>query len=124
MCGHHALLPKALKVPVCYDQTGDELYRGGYADVWKGKYRDRDVAIKVTRIYSNDELQKIIHVRCSIYAYYVLLTTFCAEVLQRGCDVEIPSTSLCPATARCIDVRESVCNDFRVDVKWEHQSIR
>ena len=29
-------------------------------DVWKGKHRDRDVAIKVLRVYSDSDLQKII----------------------------------------------------------------
>ena len=91
--------------------------------MWKGKYRDGDVAVKVIRTYSNDELRKIINVGCSISVYYELMTTFYTEVLQRGCDVEIPSTYQRLAATRCIDVRGSVRNDFRVDAKWEHQSI-
>jgi hypothetical protein len=61
-CGRHALLPRALKIPVCYDRTSVALYRGGYADVWKGEHRGRDVAVKVIRTYSNDDLQKIVGV--------------------------------------------------------------
>ena len=91
--------------------------------MWKGKYRDGDVAVKVIRTYSNDELRKIINVGCSISVYYELMTTFYTEVLQRGCDVEIPSTYQRLAATRCINVRGSVRNDFRVDAKWEHQSI-
>ena len=49
-----------MKIPVWYDRTGRALYRGGFADVWKGKYRDRDVAIKVLRTYSTSDFQKII----------------------------------------------------------------
>jgi serine/threonine protein kinase len=61
-CGRHALLPGTLKIPVCYDRTGTALYRGGYADVWKGQHCGRDVAVKVIRTCSNDDLQKIVGV--------------------------------------------------------------
>ena len=44
MCGGHALLPTALNIPVSYERTGDALYRGGFADVWKGEHRGREVA--------------------------------------------------------------------------------
>ena len=59
-CGRHALLPRVLKIPVCYG--GVALYRGGFADVWKGEHCGRDVAVKVIRTYSNSDLQKIIGV--------------------------------------------------------------
>jgi hypothetical protein len=62
-CGHHALLPRTLKIPVCYDRTGTALYRGGFADVWKGQHCGRDVAVKVIRTYSDDDLQRVIGVR-------------------------------------------------------------
>ena len=61
-CGHHALLPRALKIPACYDRTGTALYRGGFADVWKGKHCGRDVAVKVIRTYSDDDLRRVIGV--------------------------------------------------------------
>jgi len=47
-------------VPACYDRTSDALYRGGFADVWKGAYCGRDVAVKVLRTYSTSDLQKIV----------------------------------------------------------------
>ena len=62
ICGRHALLPKALKIPSCYNQSSAALYRGGFADVWKGEHRGQDVAVKVIRTYSNSDLQKIIGV--------------------------------------------------------------
>ena len=65
ICGRNALLPRALKIPTCYDRTGTALYRGGFADVWKGKHCGRDVAVKVIRTYSNEGLQKIIGVSYS-----------------------------------------------------------
>ena len=49
-------------IPVCYDRTRVALYKGGFADVWKGEYRGRDVAVKVIRTYSNSDLQKIVGV--------------------------------------------------------------
>jgi hypothetical protein len=63
-CGRHALLPKSLEIPICYDRTGVALFRGGFADVWKGEHRGRDVAVKVIRTYSNSDLQKITGVSC------------------------------------------------------------
>ena len=66
MCGRHALLPRGLKITVCYDQAGAVLYRGGFADVWKGEYCGRDVAVKVLRTYSNGGLQKLIDVGCRL----------------------------------------------------------
>ena len=58
-CGFHELLPKNLKVSVSYNRNEYPLFRGGYADVWKGEHCGRDVAVKVIRIYSRSDLQKI-----------------------------------------------------------------
>ena len=35
------------------------LYSGGYADVWMGEHQGRKVAVKVLRIYSTSDLDKI-----------------------------------------------------------------
>jgi hypothetical protein len=75
-CGRNALLPRALKIPVYYDRASAALYRGGFADVWKGEYRGRNVAVKVIRTYSTDNLQKIIGVSyrpCSFLAFLALI---------------------------------------------------
>ncbi|KAF9786152.1 kinase-like domain-containing protein [Thelephora terrestris] len=63
-CGYYALLPRALQVQACYDRTSNALYRGGYADVWKGEHRGQDVAVKVIRMYSNDDLRRVINRFC------------------------------------------------------------
>ena len=125
MCGYHARLPSTLNVLVDYDQTTSPLYRGGYADVWKGKYCGQDVAVKVLRIYSSEELQKVIKVSCWLHpvSIHSALTISRAEVLQGSCDLEIPSTPECPTVDGCIDVRGSVHNDIRVDGEWNHQSV-
>ena len=74
-CGRQALLPSTLKIPVCYDRTGTALYRGGYADVWKGQHYGRDVAVKVIRTYSNDDLQKVVGVSYYLCSRSVYLCT-------------------------------------------------
>jgi hypothetical protein len=105
-CGHHALLPRSLKILVRYDRTSTALYRGGFADVWKGQHFNRDVAVKVIRTYSDDDLQRVIGVRywsCSLSTWLRADTTSVA-VLQGGRDVENTPTSEYPATHRSNDV--------------------
>ena len=63
-CGLHGLLPQALKVPIYYDRNGYPLYQGGYADVWKGTYYNREVAVKVIRTCSKSNLKRVISVSC------------------------------------------------------------
>jgi len=53
-----------MKILVWYDRMGSALYRGGFADVWKGEHCGRDVAVKVLRTYTNGDLQKVIGVSC------------------------------------------------------------
>ena len=125
-CGHHALLPRTLKIPVCYDRTGTALYRGGFADVWKGQHCGRDVAVKVIRTYSDDDLQRVIGVG---YWSWSLATCLRADmttvaVLQGGCDVEVAPTSKYPIADRSDDVRDSIRNGFRLDGRRKHQRLR
>ena len=67
-------------IPICYDRTGVALYRGGFADVWKGEHCGRDVAVKVIRTYSNSDLQRIIGVSCLLHSLSVCLRTDAARV--------------------------------------------
>ena len=64
VCGNHGLLPRASEIRVSYNHASCSAYRGGYADVWKGKHCERDVAVKVIRIYTKTDLQKAIGVSC------------------------------------------------------------
>ncbi|KAF9789484.1 kinase-like domain-containing protein [Thelephora terrestris] len=64
VCGRHAIIPGALRVTVKYDRMGCALYKGGFADVWKGEHSGRHVAVKVLRTYSTSDLQKIIGKFC------------------------------------------------------------
>jgi hypothetical protein len=101
---------------------GNPLYRGGFADVWKGEHCGRDVAIKVLRIYSNSDLQKIIgvshrHASCPCAN---LLMAPPSEILQRGCDMEdTPSSKRATADRRDND-RGSLCNYLGLDGERKH----
>jgi len=64
-----------MKVTVWYDPTDAALYRGGFADVWKGMYCGREVAVKVIRTYANSDLQKIIGVSCRLSPLSAFLYT-------------------------------------------------
>ena len=94
--------------------------------MWKGEYRGQNVAVKDIRTYSNSDLQKMTGVSFWLCPLSVsrTLTVSCVEVLQRGRDVEKPSTSECPAADRSNNVRNSVRDGVRLDGEWKHQRLR
>ena len=59
VCGHRALLPRSLQIPLCYDRLQVPQYEGGCADVWMGSHQGRRVAAKVLRVYSTSDFGKI-----------------------------------------------------------------
>ena len=58
ICGRQTLLPRSLVIPLCYDPGEDPLFHGGFANVWKGRYKDEDVAAKVVKVYTKDDPKK------------------------------------------------------------------
>jgi hypothetical protein len=93
--------------------------------VWKGQHCGRDVAVKVIRTYSDDDLQRVIGVRywsCSLFAYLRADTTTVA-ILQRGCNVENPPTPKHPIADRSDDVRDPFRDGIRLDGGREHQRL-
>jgi len=112
ICGRHALLPTSLKVPVSLERTGGVLYRGGFADVWKGEHCGQDVAVKVIRIYSDSDLQRVVGVSCWRRSIPASLTVPHVEILQGGRRMESPPAPKRPAADRSDDVRDSICNDI------------
>ena len=64
ICSRQAVLPKSLQIPICYNRLGTPLYRGGFADVWKGEYEGCEVAVKVLRVYSTSDIAKVTSVSC------------------------------------------------------------
>ena len=59
ICGRQVLLPSSLQIPLCYDRSDDALYSGGYADVWMGEHQGCKVAVKVLRVYTTSNINKI-----------------------------------------------------------------
>ena len=77
------MLPRSVQIPLCYDQTGTPLYHGGFAEIWKGQYQGRDVAVKVLKVYQTSNFEKITRVgsHIALQARADELTTTQIEVL-------------------------------------------
>ena len=86
------MLPRSLQIELCYNPADIPHCRGGFADVWKGKHDELEVAAKVLRIYATSDLRKITrvsHQRCPLFHIsFDVLTRIRAEVLQGVRDVE------------------------------------
>ena len=68
ICGRQAFLPRSLDVSFHYNDVEYPMERAGFADVWKGRYRDRDVAVRVHRVnLTGDSIQtmRVSYWRCS-----------------------------------------------------------
>ena len=130
ICGRHALLPSPFQIPLCFDRSKDRArYRGGYADVWMGKHQGCEVAVKVLRVYSASDLNKIISVsHHSSFAKSAHRNDRCdrcdrADVLQRSCNMEGPPPSKRAPAVGGDDGGKALCNGLRMDGQWEHQRI-
>ena len=125
ICGDQALLPNSLQIPLCYNPSDNALYSGGYADVWKGQHQGYGVAVKVLRVYSTSNFEKIKNVGLGCCAVFHVgeLTLACVEVLQGSHDVENAAPSERAATIGSDDDRLQICDDVEVDGKWEYQRV-
>ena len=59
ICSHQALLPRSLEITVPYDLNVEPVAHGGFANVWKVRYRSQDVAVKVLRVYITDDIGEV-----------------------------------------------------------------
>ena len=59
ICGRDSLIPESLKLPTCYNRSEIPQSSGGFADVWKGSYKGKDVAAKVLRVYATSNFEEI-----------------------------------------------------------------
>ena len=112
------LLPRSVKIPeVPYDRSAEPLYTGGFADVWKVKYNDYHVAVKVLRVFGNNNFKKIIKVgSCSLSETVICKLIFIvAELLQRGCGLEVSATSERATTLRSGGARPQSRDGLGVD---------
>jgi len=66
---------------------------GGFADVWKGHYRGREVAAKALKVYFKTDLGKVRRVGCPrpVVRINELIMSH-TEVLPGGCDMEFASS--------------------------------
>jgi hypothetical protein len=93
--------------------------------VWKGQHCGRDVAVKVIRTYSNDDLQRVIGVgrQSRFLSAFLRANKTTVAILQGGCDLEDAPTSEHPVTNRGDDVRHSVCDGIRLDGQRKHYRL-
>ncbi|KAF9784389.1 kinase-like domain-containing protein [Thelephora terrestris] len=59
ICGRLGLLPRSVRIQIQYDTSEVPRYRSGSADVWKGQYQDHHIAVKVLRVCTSDDFEKI-----------------------------------------------------------------
>ena len=57
-CSRHQVIPKSMYIPDC-SEGSVEVQDGGFADVSRGMYEGRQVAIKVVRTYVTSDLDLI-----------------------------------------------------------------
>jgi len=67
ICGHQALLPRSVVIPLCYDPARTPLYRGELGDLWKGQHDGREVSAKALRAYSASDLESTTNVVSLVY---------------------------------------------------------
>ena len=126
ICGRHALLPSPFQIPLCFDQSKRPLCSGGYADVWVGEYQGRKVAVKVLRVYSTSDFNKITSVSHHprlVKSAYPKADDRCGHVdfLQGSCDVEDPPPSECALAVGSDDGGKALRDGFRMDGQWEYR---
>jgi len=91
--------------------------------VWAGEHQGLKVAVKVLRVYSTSDFNRITSV-----SHHLRLGTFrraddrcdCADVLQGSRNMEDPPSSECSPAVGSDNGGEALCDDFRMDGQWEH----
>ena len=123
MCGRHALLPRSLQIPLCYNRLDTPLYDGGSANVWRGNHEGRPVAVKALKVYQSSNIVRIRSVGsfCMVRVCIKRLILAHVEVLQRGCDMESSPPSKRAATFGSDNGRFSIRDGIGVDAEWERQ---
>ena len=110
-------------IPLCYNPSETPQCHGGFADVWKGQYHSMDVAAKALRVYLTSDFERIRKAGCPRLLCFKNLTAFRAEVLERSCDMEGPSSPERVAAAGRDHGRDPFRDGIGVDGKREHQRI-
>lgn len=69
ICSRHRVIPKSMHIPDC-SKDSVEVECGGYANVSRGTYGGRRVAIKVVRVYTVSDLDVILSVSVPLVLPY------------------------------------------------------
>jgi hypothetical protein len=83
-CGLLGLLPTSHVLSEGLMKTSERaLFHGGYAEIWRGTLGTREVAIKVLRVYSTDDMANVKRVSATKLHGIILRTRqrFCSEVV-------------------------------------------
>jgi hypothetical protein len=67
-CSRHRVIPKSMHIPDC-SEASPPVEHGGFADVSRGTYQGRQVAIKVVRVYTTTDLDVILRVSLLFYLH-------------------------------------------------------
>jgi hypothetical protein len=72
LCACNETLPESCVLPIEFKSTDPHHASGGFADVWKGTYREREVAFKSIRgsTLSNDAARLKLRVRDGIFSLF------------------------------------------------------
>ena len=62
ICGQNNLLPVSMQIELPHTLTDTPRCHGGFADVLKWKHRGKEIAVKVLRIRSDSDLQRVTRV--------------------------------------------------------------
>ena len=88
-----------MHIPDC-SNGAMEVERGGFADVSRGTYQGRRVAIKVVRVYITSDLDAILSVSPLFYLHHhTCMAEWITELLPRGSCLEAPPASKYPTIA-------------------------
>ena len=80
-----------MHIPDCSEGSA-EITSGGYADVSRGTYEGRRVAIKVVRVYITSDLGVILSVSL-LLRFHAHMDERVTEILPRGGRLEAPPAS-------------------------------
>ena len=124
MCSRLGSVPKAMLIDINLDGDFIEEYWGNSTTVFKGKYKGRQVAMKMLRIYlisNRDECHGV-----SITTLCVaepLADTGIIEVFSRSCCMETSPAPECTAVVRYNSGsgQEQAHHDIRMDDSRQHQ---
>jgi len=97
--------------------------------VWAGEHQGLKVAVKVLRVYSTSDFNRITSVSRHLK---LVKSTFrrvhdrCdrTDVLQGSRNMEDPLSSECAPAVGSDNGGEALCDGFRMDGQWEHQRVR